>query len=118
MTSSLQGSSLVIFLVPSFENDINEHSFTEFELASNGPGGVHCGATLGRYELVPGEQINGSPVYKQAHSIEKPTRWRYKYKLHRWDEPLHLHPYSYIHSGLETSGELTTKMETIGSKHP
>ena len=70
-----------------FENDINDHSFTEFELASNGPGGVHCGATLGRYELVPGEQINGSPVYKQAHSIEKPTRWRYKYKLHRWDEP-------------------------------
>ena len=25
---------------------------------------------------------------------------------------------SSLHSGLETSGELTTKMETIGSKHP
>ena len=65
----------------------------ELELASNGPGGDYSGAPLGRYELVPGEQINGSPVYKQAHSKEVPTRWRYKYKLHRWDEPLHLHLY-------------------------
>ena len=100
-----------------FKNDINDHLRTEFELASSGPGGAHCGATLGRYELVPGEQINGSPVYKQAHSKEVPTRWRYKYKLHRWDKPLHLHPYS-SSPGLETSGELTTKMETIGSKQP
>ena len=76
-----------------FKNDIKDHLLTEFELASNGPGGTLCGATLGRYELVPGEQINGSPVYMQAHSKEVPTRWRYKYKLHRWDEPLHLHPY-------------------------
>ena len=32
---------------------------------------------MGRFELVPGEEEDGCPVYKQAHSIEIPSEYNY-----------------------------------------
>ena len=51
------------------------------EISSSGPSGECQGDTFGLYELVIGEEIEGSPVYRQAHSEEIPSR--YKLLLYR-----------------------------------
>ena len=51
------------------------------EISSSGPSGEYCGSMFGLYRLVIGEEIEGSPVYRQAHSEEIPND--YKYLLHR-----------------------------------
>ena len=51
------------------------------EISSSGPAGEDLGPIIGLYELVIGEEIEGSPVYRQAHSEEIPSD--YKYLLYR-----------------------------------
>ena len=51
------------------------------EMSSSGPAWEYQGGTFGLYELVIGEEIEGSPVYRQAHSEEIPND--YKYLLYR-----------------------------------
>merc|ERR1719500_1194367 len=52
------------------------------ELTSVGPAGIHQGDTVGRYELVPGEEQEGSPVYRQTHSREIPSPFNHRlYRL-------------------------------------
>ena len=51
------------------------------EISSSGPAGEYQGDTFGLYELVIGEEIEGSPVYRQAHSEEIPKS--YKFLLYR-----------------------------------
>ena len=42
------------------------------EISSSGPAGDHQGEVMGRFELIIGEEKEGSPVYRQAHSGEIP----------------------------------------------
>merc|ERR1711963_690826 len=42
------------------------------EFSSTGPAGDYQGDFLGRFELLIGEERDGSPVYQQAHSREMP----------------------------------------------
>ena len=42
-------------------------------LSSVGSSGNHVGQAFGRFDLVPGEEKEGSPVYRQAHSKEIKT---------------------------------------------
>ena len=51
------------------------------EISSSGPAGEYQGGKFGLYELVIGEEIEGSPVYRQAHSEE--IQSHYKYILYR-----------------------------------
>ena len=51
------------------------------EISSSGPSGEYKGYTFGLYELVIGEEIEGSPVYRQAHSEE--IHSRFKFLLYR-----------------------------------
>ena len=51
------------------------------EISSSGPAGEYQGDTFGLYELVIGEETEGSPVYRQAHSEE--IQSHYKYILYR-----------------------------------
>ena len=47
------------------------------EISSSGPAGEYPAAgALGLYELIIGEEIEGSPVYRQAHSEEIPSRFK------------------------------------------
>ena len=48
------------------------------EISSNGTSGEYFGPIFGLYKLVIGKEIEGSPVYRQAHSEEIPIL----YKLH------------------------------------
>ena len=48
-----------------------------FEIFSSGPAGEYWGYTMGRYEPIIGEEQDGFPVYKQAHSREIPTEHNY-----------------------------------------
>merc|ERR1719458_1839436 len=57
------------------------HLTTALEFTSDGPAGIHQGDMVGRYELVPGEEQEGSPVYRQAHSREIPS-W-FNHRLYR-----------------------------------
>ena len=47
------------------------------EISSSGPAGEYQGDTFGLYELVIGEDIEGSPVYRKAHSEEIPSRFKF-----------------------------------------
>ena len=47
------------------------------EISSSGPAGEYQGDTFGLYELVIGEEIEGSPVYRQAHSEEMPSDYKF-----------------------------------------
>ena len=51
--------------------------YPEFELESARPAGDYFGNSLGKFELVPGEEEEGCPVYKQAHSREIPSECNY-----------------------------------------
>ena len=42
-------------------------------LSSVGSSRNHVGQAFGRFELVPGEEKEGSPVYRQAQSKKIPT---------------------------------------------
>ena len=42
-------------------------------LSSVGSSRNHVGQAFGRFEIVPGEEKEGSPVYRQAQSKEIPT---------------------------------------------
>ena len=42
-------------------------------LSSLGVSSNHVGQVFGRFDLVPGEEKMGSPVYRLAHSKEIPT---------------------------------------------
>ena len=46
---------------------------TEMMLSSLGVSSNHVGQVFGRFDLVPGEEKMGSPVYRLAHSKEIPT---------------------------------------------
>ena len=43
-------------------------------LSSLGDSSNHVGQAFGRFDLLPGEEKEGSPVYRQAHSEEIPTK--------------------------------------------
>ena len=45
------------------------------EISSSGPAADDQGEMMGRYELVFGEEQDGSPVYRQAHSGEIPSNY-------------------------------------------
>merc|ERR1719500_1982940 len=47
---------------------------SEFELESAGPAGDYLGPVLGKFELVPGEEEEGCPVYQQAQSRKIPSK--------------------------------------------
>ena len=51
------------------------------EMSSSGPAGDIWGHMFGLYELIIGEEIEGSPVYRQAHSEE--IQSRFKFLLYR-----------------------------------
>ena len=46
---------------------------TEMMLSSLGVSSNHVGQTFGRFDLVPGKEKEGCPVYRQTHSKEIPT---------------------------------------------
>ena len=46
-------------------------------MTCNGPAGDHQGGVLGRFELDVGEERDGSPVYRQAHSREMPKEYNF-----------------------------------------
>ena len=46
-------------------------------MSSSGPAWEYQGGTFGLYELVIGEEIEGSPVYRQAHSEEIPNVYKF-----------------------------------------
>ena len=52
--------------------------YAGLEFSSVGPTGIHQGDMVGRYELVPGEEEEGSPVYRQAHSREIPGQLNHR----------------------------------------
>ena len=43
-------------------------------LLSLGVSSKYVGKAFGRFDLVPGKEKEGSPVYRQAHSKEIPTK--------------------------------------------
>ena len=47
--------------------------YAELELSSLEVNSKHPMEAFGRFDLVPGEEREGSPVYRQAHSTEMPT---------------------------------------------
>ena len=47
--------------------------YAELELSSLEVNSNHPMEAFGRFDLVPGEEREGSPVYRQAHSTEMPT---------------------------------------------
>lgn len=47
------------------------------EISCSGPAGEDHGDTFGLYELVVDKEIKGSPVYRQAHSEEIPSRFNF-----------------------------------------
>ena len=49
------------------------HDLAELFLSSVGESSSHVGEAFGRFDLLPGEEKCGSPVYRQAHSKEIPT---------------------------------------------
>ena len=55
----------------------SKHDITELFLSSVGESNTHVGQAFGRFDLVPGEEKCGSPVYRQAHSKEIPTKKEY-----------------------------------------
>ena len=54
-------------------NNDTQNYIPEMMLSSVGSGRNHVGHAFGRFELVPGEEREGSPVYRQAHSKEIKT---------------------------------------------
>ena len=65
---------------------------------------------MGRFELLVGEERDGSPVYQQVHSREMPESnavllFRYVEKLNAL--------FLYFASGLETTGWLNGKMRLL-----
>ena len=51
----------------------SKHDLAELFLSSVGESSSHVGEAFGRFDLLPGEEKCGSPVYRQAHSEEIPT---------------------------------------------
>ena len=47
--------------------------YAELELSSREVKSNHPMEAFGRFDLVPGEEREGSPVFRQAHSSEMPT---------------------------------------------
>ena len=47
------------------------------EINCSGPAGSYQRHTFGLYELVIGEEIEGTPVYRHAHPEEIPNRFKY-----------------------------------------
>ena len=54
------------------------------EFSSTGPAGDYHGDNMGRFELLLGEERDGCPVYKQAHSREMPEKK--DTLLFRWED--------------------------------
>ena len=52
----------------------SKRDITELFLSIVGESSSHVGQAFGRFELLPGEEKCGSPVYRQAHSKEIPTK--------------------------------------------
>ena len=52
-------------------------TITALEISCSGPAGEDHGDTFGLYELVVDKEIKGSPVYRQAHSEEMPSRFNF-----------------------------------------
>ena len=55
----------------------SKHDLAELFLSSVGESSSHVGEAFGRFDLLPGEEKCGSPVYRQAHSKEIPTKEEY-----------------------------------------
>ena len=60
--------------------------FAAYELSGTGASKDYVGITMGRFEFMPGEDYDGSPVYKQAHSKEIATHLGIII-LYRWESP-------------------------------
>ena len=55
-------------------NNIDTQNYiSEVMLSSVGSSRNHVGQAFGRFDLVPGEEKEGSPVYRQAQSKKIPT---------------------------------------------
>ena len=55
-------------------NNIDTQNYiSEMMLSTLGSSRNRMGQAFGRFELVPGEEKEGSPVYRQAQSKEIPT---------------------------------------------
>ena len=52
----------------------SKRDITELFLSSVGESSSNVGQAFGRFDLVFGEEKCGSPVYRQAHSKEIPTK--------------------------------------------
>ena len=52
----------------------SKHGITELVLSSLGESSVHVGQAFGRFHLLASEEKEGSPVFRQAHSKEIPTK--------------------------------------------
>ena len=55
----------------------SKHNLAELFLSSVGESSSHVGEAFGRFDLLPGEEKCGSPVYRQAHSKEIPTEKKF-----------------------------------------
>ena len=69
-----------------FKTIINKqitNDFAAYELCSSGPSKCHASFDMGRFDIVPGVQEEGSPVYRQAHSKEIPNTLG-ETRLYRW----------------------------------
>jgi len=91
----------------------------EFELVSAGGAGDFIGWVLGRFDLVPGEEEMGCPVYKQAHSKEIPRTDKYMLYMYRLKDDWVV---GYIKGGLTTElkasvGALPNQPPTTGWKY-
>ena len=74
---------------------------------------------MGRFELLIGEERDGSPVYQQAHSREMPEND--KTVLYRWGKWKHVYTFLCIRSQdqwvVEKEGYLTTLKASVRDNH-
>ena len=77
-----------------------------------GESSSHVGQAFGRFDFVPGQEKESSPVYRQAHSKEIPTEK--EFMLYRWEKPP---PPPSISSGLGITGLLGRRRKMLYWRH-
>ena len=68
-------------------------SNSALEITSCGPAGDYQGNAMGRFDLIVGEEHEGSPVYEQAHSRGMPSIENHM--LYRLEKLTVLYPHSH-----------------------
>ena len=71
----------ICMILKLFSQQITSSNVAAYELSSSGASKNYQGGRMGRFEFVPGVEKEGSPVYRQAHSREIPSR--FKHRLYR-----------------------------------